>query len=308
VRGEETRKRIVRPALRLGDAIPTADSSCRFVRRRPQSIIFIRPWPERLAAVFLSEPSETRFDLRFWLFGVHVRVHPLFWLLTILLGRGLVTEAPDQRTGLIHLGLWVICVFMSILIHEMGHVFMGRLFGSHGHIVLYSFGGLAIGSNALDRAWQRFLVSFAGPLIQFVVLGLTVLAILFLYPQIPLNWRSPVGTALVMLVEINLVWPILNLLPIWPLDGGQMAREVFVAAAPRNGNLITFAVSICVAGVLAIHCVMTANDHPFIPYLPKGGPYEALFFGYLCFKSFQGFQAENARRQRIRDEEFPWER
>ena len=122
--------------------------------------------------MFLSEPSETQFDLRFWLFGVHVRVHPYFWILTVFLGWNLVGSAADQRTGLIYLGLWVICVFVSILIHEMGHVFMGRLFGSHGHIVLYSFGGLAIGSNALDHGWQRFLVSFAGPLIQFVVLGL----------------------------------------------------------------------------------------------------------------------------------------
>jgi hypothetical protein len=34
----------------------------------------------------------------------------------------------------------------------------------------------------------------------------------------------------------------------------------------------------------------------------------ALFFGYFCYLSFQGFQAENARRQRYRDDEFPWER
>ncbi len=258
--------------------------------------------------MFLSEPSETQFDLRFWLFGVHVRVHPYFWLLTVILGWGIVGEENDQRTGLIYLGLWVICVFASILIHEMGHVFMGRLFGSHGHIVLYSFGGLAVGSNALNRGWQRFLVSFAGPLIQFVVLGFTVGAILFLLPHVALGWRRPVGAALAMLFEINLFWPILNLLPIWPLDGGQMAREVFAGVSPRNGNYITFTVSVCVAGLLAIHCLMTANGRPFIPYLPSGGIYEALLFGYLCFGSIQGMQAENARRQRFRDNEVPWER
>jgi stage IV sporulation protein FB len=239
---------------------------------------------------------------------VHVRVHPFFWLLTVFLGWDLVGRAQDQRTGLIYLGLWVICVFVSILIHEMGHIFMGRLFGSHGHIVLYSFGGLAIGSNALDRGWQRFLVSLAGPLIQFVFLAVTVVAYIFLYRKLPQAWQDPARMTLAFLIWINLAWAVLNLLPIWPLDGGQMAREVFVGVTPRNGNLITFAVSICVAGALAIHCVMTANHHPFIPYLPEGDAYEALLFGYLCFISFQGFQAENARRQRYRDDEFPWER
>ena len=191
--------------------------------------------------MFLSEPSETQFDLRFWLFGVHVRVHPYFWIFDRL--PGMESRRPDGQpnaTGLIYLlAFEVICVFVSILIHEIGSVFMGRLFGSHGHIVLYSFGGLAIGSNALDHGWQRFLVSFAGPLIQFVVLGLSVLALLFLLPRVPLGRHRPVGVSLAMLIEINLFWPILNLLPIWPLDGGQMAREVFFGVTPRNGGYIT---------------------------------------------------------------------
>src|SRR5207302_5403914 len=61
-----------------------------------------------------------------------------------------------------YLLIWIACTFVSILIHELGHVFMGRLFGSHGHIVLYSFGGLAIGSSALRSRWQRIAVYFAG--------------------------------------------------------------------------------------------------------------------------------------------------
>ena len=257
--------------------------------------------------MFLSEPSETRFDLRFWLFGVHIRVHPFFWLLTIILGWNFVGGAADQRTGLIYLSLWVICVFTSILIHEMGHVFMGRLFGSHGHIVLYSFGGLAIGSNALNRGWQRFLVSFAGPLIQFVVLAVTILAYVFLLHKVPPAWQDQAERMLDFLFEINLFWPLLNLLPIWPLDGGQMAREVFVGVTPRNGAYLSFALSACVAGILAVACVMAMNGHPLIPYVP-GDLYMALFFGYFCYMSFQGLQTEGVRRQQYRDDEFPWER
>ena len=150
--------------------------------------------------MFLSEPAETPFDLRFWLFGTHVRVHPWFWLLSAALGWGW------SRIGLLYLGLWVLCVFVSVLIHEFGHIFMGRLFGSHGHIVLHSFGGLAIGASALNRGWQRFLVFFAGPLIQLVLFGGVLVAYFLLLPKVPASWYDPAEATLYMLWEINLFW------------------------------------------------------------------------------------------------------
>jgi Zn-dependent protease len=228
--------------------------------------------------------------------------------MSAVLGWGVTGEGG--RNGLYYLALWVVCVFVSVLIHEFGHIFMGRLFGSHGHIVLYSFGGLAVGSNTLNRGWQRFLVSFAGPLIQFVVLGITFLAAVFLLPKVPKVWQEPAAMTLGFLFEINLFWPLLNLLPIWPLDGGQMAREVFVAASPRNGDAITLAVSAGAAGLVAFHCVFphVLGDH--VPLLNNfGGVYMALFFGLFCFQSIMALQAQNARRRRYNEEEeFPWER
>lgn len=265
--------------------------------------------------MFLAEPAETPFDLRFWLFGTHVRVHPWFWLMSAVLGWGAVADG-----GLLYLALWVACVFVSVLVHEFGHILMGRAFGSHGHIVLHSFGGLAIGSNALNQGWQRFLVSFAGPLIQFVLLGVVILVGLGLgYLPRPgslsdlelwFEQPGPAGAIFGFLLEINLFWPILNLLPIWPLDGGQMAREVFVAASPRNGTVIAFAVSAGVAGLLAFHCVFPSVLGRHFPLLNVfGGAYMAVFFALFCVQSIMAIQAENARRQRYNEEEeFPWER
>jgi hypothetical protein len=46
-------------------------------------------------------------------------------------------------------------MFISILVHELSHVLMGQAFGAYGHIVLYGFGGLAVGSNQLNVRWQR---------------------------------------------------------------------------------------------------------------------------------------------------------
>jgi hypothetical protein len=57
-------------------------------------------------------PPPTRYDLRFNLAGFPVRVHPLFWLIAVLLGY----SSGDPLQILI----WVVVVFVSILIHEMG--------------------------------------------------------------------------------------------------------------------------------------------------------------------------------------------
>src|SRR5262245_16399907 len=111
------------------------------------------------------EPQPTEWDLKWTMFGIPVRVHPMFWLVGLLLGRGALQD------GAIYLVAVVACFFISILIHELGHVFMGMKFGADGHIVLYGLGGLAIGSNRLDKAWQRIAVGLAGPGAGFLFLA-----------------------------------------------------------------------------------------------------------------------------------------
>src|SRR5215468_11609191 len=102
----------------------------------------------------------TRFDVNFKLGDIPVRIHPYFWLGTLLLGLDLNQPALDIFT---HLLAWVVIVFVSILVHELGHVLMGRYFGSSGHIILMGLGGLAVGSSDLPLRRQRIAVYLAGP-------------------------------------------------------------------------------------------------------------------------------------------------
>lgn len=238
------------------------------------------------------EPDETRYDLRWRLFGTPVRVHPMFWLMAVILGYDAFI-----REGVGFVAAWAACVFVSVLLHEFGHVWMGRLFGSHGHIVLYSFGGLAIGSNVLSRRWQRILVTFAGPLIQLVFLGLLWLGADWMAVFIPPGSRRAAAFVWLMLFEINLFWPLLNLLPIWPLDGGQIAREICQAIMPQRGTSFSLGISLVVSGVLAVHMLMASRGRPLIPYLRFGSMYMAIFFALFCVSSFAALQAEKERRQ-----------
>jgi Zn-dependent protease len=282
--------------------------------------------------VFFLEPGETQFDLKFRLFGVPVRVSPWFWVIMAAIGwRGGPKEGVEFLEGLL---AWVVACFVSILIHELGHVFMGRLFGTDGHIVLYGFGGLAIGSNALDSGWKRALVAFAGPLAQFVLLGAVMLVVWLavipeaLRPVVTADWH--VYSRLRLLIElsphhvlvrrflegmlyINLFWPLLNLLPIWPLDGGQITREACVGALRDRGLRLSLGISILAAGVLAVNALTAlrdangdpllrffGRDEPLIPIvggLFAGGLMMVLFFAMLAVQSIQLLQAVEAERR-----------
>lgn len=248
------------------------------------------------------EPERTQFDLNFRLFGIAVRVHPFFWLLSAMFGWDSVKE------GFAYLLVWIGCVFVSVLIHEMGHVLMGRIFGTRGHIVLYSMGGIAIGSSNLTNRWQRIAVYFAGPLAQFLLLGV-LLAVLFL--SLGEREMSPLMAAVVNdLFWINLFWAALNLVPVLPLDGGQISREVFDWIMPGGQGLRTaLGVSMVVAGVLAINSLAAYSGRPLIPFLPLGGLYMAIFFALLALTSFQMMQQVPIDRpRRDEDDRLPWER
>lgn len=257
--------------------------------------------------MILHDPDATPFDLRFRLFGTHVRVHPLFWLMSVILGWNVTQHRQLSDSGMVELALWVGCVFFSILLHEFGHVWMGRLFGSEGHIVLHSMGGLAISSNDLPWRWQRILVSAAGPAIQLAFIGLLFLV----------GWRGAfrgASPALVFLlgqlVWINLIWPIFNLLPVWPLDGGQIAREVSTAVSPRNGLLASLYVSLVISAALAVNALLAEHRNGFLPwwFVPTG-MWIAILFGMFAVGSWQGIQAIQQERRRVWDDDaLPWER
>ena len=252
--------------------------------------------------MLLLEPNRSPYDLEWRMFGTHVRVHPFFWLVSALLGWPLV-----EHGGLMQLAAWMACCFVSILLHEFGHVWMGRVFGSHGHIVLYSFGGLAIGSNDLANRWQRIAVSFAGPLIQLALWGVLRVSLPWILPgwlhHDEPNAMTELGLAtLLFLLQINLFWPMLNLLPIWPLDGGQISRNFLEWLAPRNGTRIALGISFVAAGLLAINALVTHfRPEPLIPWLYAGGLFGALLFGALAVGSYQAMQMEEQTRA-------PWER
>jgi Zn-dependent protease len=244
--------------------------------------------------------SETPYDLRFRLFGVPVRVHPFFWIMAALISWDFL------HFGLHVLLMCIACIFVSILLHEFGHVWMGQYFRTRGHIVLFAFGGLAYDSNLLHNPWKRIAVSAAGPGIQLLFWALLRFVILPLIPLPTSQLGSDLYRVLEFLILVNLYWPLLNLLPIWPLDGGQITRDFLRIAWPRDGVRLSLHLSIGVCLLLAIHAVYADRTGESLWWVLPTGINMAIFFGVFMLIGFQALQEENARRPFL-DDSTPWD-
>lgn len=216
-----------------------------------------------------SEPQTTPYDLRFRFLGMPVRIHPLFWLLVVLIGPH---EATNDMGIIPLLLLWIGAAFLGILVHELGHALVIRhVLGARPWIVFYTFGGLAC-HNPYEcrRNGSRYsiLLSAAGPIAGFLPVVVMTLACLLIgipirFPMIPLlpgldavSVPMPVIVvpeapalfyASFFLSQISIFWGLLNLLPIYPLDGGNIARELALLASPERGIEISLTVSIVTA-------------------------------------------------------------
>lgn len=215
-------------------------------------------------------PNETAYDLRFRVLQIPVRVHPLFWLISVMLSGQWNARGGED---LLPAAVWVACVFVSILVHELGHGLSSRLLGHEpSGIVLYSMGGYCLVPLDQQRPWQRVVVLLCGPGAGFLLLALVLGLAGVLYRVNPVDavagigigpgdWfvaltqlpRSPsLVRAFADLIWINFAWGLVNLLPIWPLDGGRIAEvllgQVNRSAATRWAHVV----GLLTAGLLAI--------------------------------------------------------
>ena len=185
-----------------------------------------------------ADPTPTQADLSFNLFGFPVRIHPFFWLVAILL-------APLKEPA--NVLLWAIAMLISIIVHELGHALVQRLYGGRAHIVLYGFGGLAIAEGVRITPWRQVAISIAGPAAGFLLAGIT-----WLVRQQSATAPEAMQLFLLFMLWINIFWSIFNLLPIYPLDGGQVSRELLTLyLRPELGIVVSLWLSIATCGVAA---------------------------------------------------------
>ena len=239
--------------------------------------------------MLLGEPPATSADIHFRCWGVPVRIHPLFWVVALLLYVGGGPVNPKLAL------LWVVAVFVSIVIHEMGHALAFRHYGASPRITLYGLGGLA-SANYFDAGPRAsILIALAGPAAGFLLaFALAVLMVatghdvgfwLFVPHVFPDDFRSPEFFVVTQyLLWINVLWGVLNLLPVYPLDGGQVAREALTLRDASTGIARSLKLSLAAAALVALLAVL--GNRLFL----------AIMFGYLAYSSYQTLQAYSNSR------------
>lgn len=205
--------------------------------------------------------------IRFSILGIPVQVHPFFWITLALIGGALGANSPD---AILRVCLFLLAGFISILVHELGHALTARKFGAHSEIVLQAFGGYAAYSGVRLSRPQSFLITAAGPAVQ-ILLGLALMQIIPRLPEI-----SPFGLYfLSVLMWISIVWALLNLLPVLPLDGGRMLDSILGPERIR----ITLWVTVIVASLLAI-----------VSWKATGSILMPIFMGMFAWQAWQALR------------------
>ncbi len=146
---------------------------------------------------------------------------------------GISPHSPDVdalmagETPLLIGAVGAIGLFVSVLVHELGHSWMARRYGiAISSITLWIFGGMAHMED-LPEDWNvEFWVAIAGP-VTSVLLGGAFYVGLLAVPADPV-----VVFVFGYLALINVVLAVFNMLPAFPMDGGRILRALLARKQP----------------------------------------------------------------------------
>jgi len=166
----------------------------------------------------------------FTLAGVRVRTSLGFLLLLAYFGY------LHQSAGPIGILLTVVTVILTLLIHEFGHAMIARHYGLQPHILLHGWGGLCFHEPAREPRHDALII-LGGPLTQIAFAGLV-----YVVAELAGPITSPYLAYFIhIFVLYSIFWGLLNLIPIFPLDGGQLLRiglQRFVKPQARAERLV----------------------------------------------------------------------
>lgn len=171
----------------------------------------------------------------FHLFGIPVRVDPFFGIVIVFLGLSYLELGPE------FLASWMVIASSSVLLHELGHALAFKSFGVQPTIALVGLGGLTSGEGRITPV-RHIVVSLAGPLATLVLIGLPALLYQSSLPHTPRS-ANPI---LEQVILANVWWALLNLLPVLPLDGGQVVASLLEIPFKQRGRQIAVGLSLAV--------------------------------------------------------------
>ena len=240
--------------------------------------------------------QSTRGSLRlFQVVGINVYLHWSWFLIGIW--QVTIQRAPDaEYTVPVWKAVEFVALFVIILLHEFGHAFACRSVGGRAeHIVLWPLGGIAyVAPPARPGAFLWSIVG--GPLVNLLLVVPLYGLVLLSHAQ---DWAAtmPDVALLLSIMNIaNLLLLALNLIPIYPLDGGQILQALLWYPLGRWESLrVVGVLGMFLGGILFVGGVFL-----FLLGALRGGG-ESLFGGmvaiialFIALRSFVAYQQASA--------------
>ncbi len=197
---------------------------------------------------------------------IPIAIHPFFWVFAAIIG-WLMTQS------LVGMFIWIGIILISVLVHEMGHATLAIIFKQHPRIELVALGGLTSYEGKNLKFSQQFIIVLFGPLFGFLLAGV---ATLLLWMNI---FHAPIAFGIIKSIQIvNIFWSIINLVPVLPLDGGQLLRIALESKWGVKGFKASLFIGMLISAILALFFFA-------MQYFLAG----ALFF-LFAFQSFDMFR------------------
>ena len=174
-------------------------------------------------------------------------------------------------------------LFLIVLLHEFGHALAARQTGGEANeIILWPLGGIAF-VRAPQRPGAQLWSIAAGPLVNVLLVP-----ILFglQWARLNLGWgleNADVGRYLRTVVWINTGLLIFNILPVYPLDGGQILRSLLWYPFGRARSL-QIATGVGFAGLVALAGFALWQQSIWMGIM-------VLFLGQQCLAGFRQARA-----------------
>jgi Zn-dependent protease/predicted transcriptional regulator len=151
------------------------------------------------------------------------------WLF-VLIFVTLINAEEVQATGLVNSNIWsgwlvgflmALLLFISVLLHELGHSLVAKSQGIKvNSITLFLFGGVAAIERESKTPSQALQVAMAGPIVSMILFAI-------FFGLYSIFTSDNLGSFISLdLARINLVLAIFNLIPGLPLDGGQVLKAI----------------------------------------------------------------------------------
>jgi Zn-dependent protease len=190
---------------------------------------------------------------------------------------------------------WGLVVFVSVLVHELGHALVFRSYGARPEIRLHGLGGLTLAPMARRLSpKENIWTSLAGPLAGLLPALASLVLLVATNPEAQayaseprlfyrlalglMEGRTPFEELLVTFVRTGFFWTVLNLLPVFPLDGGSILASALAWARGKPSTALAGWISTGVAAAMALATALLA-------FSGRGGFFLPVLFAVFAVQS-----------------------